>query len=151
MNSYRNKRAGGVGETQSERAGSDGGGQGSPVIIHRCQVNQNQDERKAQFNGQGLPLRQSGRYHRRSQIALETAGRYPTIKSDTNKQTQIKDQLIMIRIREPDMSTKSLADVTIQSIFFFVKLPSQSRNNNNKIWLKSNVVLDLGYNPIRFQ
>ena len=55
----------------------------------------------------------------------------------------------MIRIREPDMSTKSLADVTIQSIFF-VKLPSQSRNNN-KIWLKSNVVLDLGYNPIRFQ
>ena len=81
---YSDKGAGGVGESEREGSGSDGGGQGAPVVVHRRQVDEHDDERQAQLDGQRLPLGQAGRDDGRAQVALLAAARHSV---QTNKQT----------------------------------------------------------------
>ena len=57
IENYSDEGAGGVGEAERERSGTDGGGKNSALIVHGRQVDQHDDEAQTELDGQRLPLR----------------------------------------------------------------------------------------------
>ena len=80
---YGDQGTGGVGQAVGEWAGADRSRQAASVVVHGRQVDQDQNERQAQFDAQRLPLGQARRDHRRSQQTLVAVARHSATTTRT--------------------------------------------------------------------